>query len=439
MRLPRIAALSAALLTAGLLGVTPTLAGSASAATGEWQDGVTTSDTIINCWTNQPTVGVSANTGWRSPTGEVPKVGEKFFLRGYIGLVGLPCSERVLTVPEILPPAGLSYPEEPVLWGINTLGEPGTLSDGALDISHGANGGIALALPGDEPFVLARGEVLEFQFPVIATREFKGTATPAPTCQSRVNGTAPCPVAQSGDHLQVAFTVGGHGGNKQYVTPYVPLFAAKAGTGGGGDTTAPRTTITGGPANGAVVTSTSAAFTLGSSETGSTLACTLDGRARTCAPGQHRVTGLGAGTHVLQARATDRAGNTDATGAARHWTVPVPARSLRRSAGWTLPASRASYDGRVLATSRRGASATVAARNARRVVLVANGGATHGTVRVYAGRTLLKTVSLRTARTTTKRLIPITTFGTAFTGTIKVVVVTNGRPVRLEGIALPTR
>ena len=437
MHIRRIAALSAALLTTGLVGVAPSLAGSASAATGEWQDGVTSSDTIINCVTQSPSVGVSANTGWRSTNGEVPEVGEKFYLRGYISLVGLPCSGKVATVPEILPPAGFSYPDEPVLWGINTLGEPGDLTDAPLDVFNGVNGGIVLTRPGDEPFVLQRGQVLEFQFPVVATREFKGTATQAPTCVSRRDGTAPCPVSQSGDHLQIAFAVGGHGGDKQYVTPYVPIFAAKAGT--SGDTTPPSTTLGGGPANGAIVPSTSAAFTLGSSEAGSRFSCTLDSKARACAAGTHTVTGLAPGTHVFRASATDAAGNADPTAATRTWTVPVPARSLARSAGWSLVSVPSAYGGKVLATSRRNASASYPVRGARRLALVASGGTTHGTVRVYAGSRLLRTISLTTTRSVTKRVIPVTTFTNAWSGTVRVVVATTGRTVRLEGIAAPTR
>ncbi|NYI46285.1 hypothetical protein BJ993_003365 [Nocardioides aromaticivorans] len=437
MRIRRIAALSAALLTTGLVAVAPTLAGSASAATGEWQDGVTSSDTIINCVTQSPSVGVSANTGWRSTNGEVPEVGEKFYLRGYISLVGLPCSGKVATVPEILPPAGFSYPDEPVLWGVNTLGEPGELTDAPLDIFNGVNGGIVLTKPGDEPFVLQRGQVLEFQFPVVATREFKGTATQAPTCLSRRDGTAPCPPSQSGDHLQIAFAVGGHGGDKQYVTPYVPIFAAKAGT--SGDTTAPDTTLSGGPANGAIVPSTSAAFTLGSTEAGSRFACTLDSKGRACAAGKHTVTGLAPGTHVFRATATDAAGNADPTAATRTWTVPVPARSLSRSAGWSLLSAPSAYGGKVLATSRRNASTSYPVRGARRLALVASGGTTHGTVRVYAGSRLLKTISLKTTRNVTKRVIPVTSFSSAWTGTVKVVVATTGRTVRIEGIAAPTR
>lgn len=436
--LARVAGTLVAVAAAGALALagTTTALTPAHAAEGEWQDGYSDSDTIINCTTQRPSVGFSAQTGWRSPTGAVPKVGEKFHLRGYIGLVGLPCSDVGLTIPEVIAPAGIEFVDEPFIWGIYNAGSPGTLTSGGVDFFNGANGGVAITLEGDKPFRLKRGQVLEFQFPVRATRELKGTATQAPTCLSRREGDAPCPRSESGDHLQIAFNVGGHGGDKYYVTPYVPLFAAASG---GGDTTPPQTTISGGPANGAILTSTSTALTLASSEAGSRIACTLDTRARSCAPGRHSITGLGSGTHVFTAKATDRAGNADPTAATRYWTVPVAARYLTRSSGWSLLSSSRAFTGRVLATTRKGAAVSYSARKAKKLYLVASGGTTHGYVRVYAGSRLLKTVSLRTSRTVTKRVIPITSFRTAYTGSIKVVVATSGKPVRLEGIATPTR
>ncbi|KRB76997.1 hypothetical protein ASE01_09540 [Nocardioides sp. Root190] len=436
MRRSRLAALAATLLTTAALASAS--AAPSHAAESEWQDGYSDSDTIINCSTSTPGVGFSAQTGWRSPTGQVPKVGEKFYLRGYIGLVSLPCSDVGLTIPEVLAPAGVEFVEEPFIWGIYNAGSPGTLTSGGVDFFNGVNGGVAITRAGDEPFRLKRGQILEFQFPVRATRELKGTATQAPTCLSRREGDAPCPRAQSGDHLQIAFNVGGHGGDKYYVTPYVPLFAAAAGS-GGGDTTPPRTSISGGPANGSIVTSSSAVFTLGSTESGSRMTCTLDSRARTCATGRHAISGLAPGTHLFRAKATDPAGNVDPTGASRYWTVPVPAKSLTRSSGWSLVSASSAYGGRVLATTRKNASVSYKVRSARKLALVASGGTTHGTVRVYAGSRLLKTVSLRTSRSVTKRVIAITTFSSAYSGTVKVVVTTSGRAVRLEGIAAPTR
>ena len=85
------------------------------------------------------------------------------------------------------------------------------------------------------------------------------------------------------------------------------------------DTTPPNTTITGNP--GTVTTSTSATFTFGSSQTGSTFACSLDGTAFTNCTSPLTYTGLATGSHSFRVRATDPAGNTDPTPAVFSWTI----------------------------------------------------------------------------------------------------------------------
>jgi hypothetical protein len=84
------------------------------------------------------------------------------------------------------------------------------------------------------------------------------------------------------------------------------------------DTTAPETTITSGPDNG---TSTSASFGFGSSESGSTFACSLDGSGWSTCSSPSSYSGLGVGTHTFSVSATDAAGNTDGSPATRTWTV----------------------------------------------------------------------------------------------------------------------
>ncbi len=83
------------------------------------------------------------------------------------------------------------------------------------------------------------------------------------------------------------------------------------------DTIAPDTTITAGPSGS--VASTSATFTYTSTETPQTFQCSLDGAAFSACPANY--TGLSQGSHTFQVRATDAAGNVDATPASRTWTV----------------------------------------------------------------------------------------------------------------------
>jgi DNA-binding phage protein len=88
---------------------------------------------------------------------------------------------------------------------------------------------------------------------------------------------------------------------------------------GGTDTTPPDTIIDSGPSG--TVSSASASFAFSSTETGSTLECKLDAGAFASCTSPKSYTGLSDGSHTFSVRATDAAGNTDATPATRSWTV----------------------------------------------------------------------------------------------------------------------
>jgi hypothetical protein len=89
------------------------------------------------------------------------------------------------------------------------------------------------------------------------------------------------------------------------------------------DTTAPETTIDSGPSG--TVSSASASFGFSSSEAGSTFQCSLDGAAFASCSSPKDYTGLSDGSHTFEVKATDAAGNTDATPASRSWTVETSA------------------------------------------------------------------------------------------------------------------
>jgi hypothetical protein len=87
------------------------------------------------------------------------------------------------------------------------------------------------------------------------------------------------------------------------------------------DRAAPETTIDSGPSG--IVSSSSARFTFSSSEESSTFECSLDGAEFGACTSPVSYTGLAAGAHSFDVRATDPAGNPDDTPARRDWTYDI--------------------------------------------------------------------------------------------------------------------
>jgi hypothetical protein len=85
------------------------------------------------------------------------------------------------------------------------------------------------------------------------------------------------------------------------------------------DEGSPQTRIDSGPAG--TTSASSATFSFSSSETDSTFQCRLDGGAWAGCTSPSTRSGLAQGTHSFEVRATDAAGNTDPSPAARVWSV----------------------------------------------------------------------------------------------------------------------
>jgi Right handed beta helix region/Bacterial TSP3 repeat len=89
------------------------------------------------------------------------------------------------------------------------------------------------------------------------------------------------------------------------------------------DTTAPETTIDAGTSG--TTTSTSASFQFSASESGSSFQCKLDAGSWVGCSSPKGYSALAVGTHTFAVKATDGAGNTDASPATRSWTVEAEA------------------------------------------------------------------------------------------------------------------
>jgi acid phosphatase type 7 len=108
------------------------------------------------------------------------------------------------------------------------------------------------------------------------------------------------------------------------------------------DTTPPDTTITSGPSG--TVRSTSASFSFTSTESGSTFECRLDGGTFGACSSPKAYASLADGSHTFAVRATDAAGNTDATPATRTWTVQTSTQAQYPLRGMFFRQSNGGFD-----------------------------------------------------------------------------------------------
>jgi hypothetical protein len=93
------------------------------------------------------------------------------------------------------------------------------------------------------------------------------------------------------------------------------------------DTTPPETTITAGPSEGGTITQANTSLSFSSSEANSPFSCQLDGGGPWTCTSPQTLSGLSNASHTFEVKATDAAGNTDATPARRTWTVDATTQS----------------------------------------------------------------------------------------------------------------
>jgi hypothetical protein len=117
--------------------------------------------------------------------------------------------------------------------------------------------------------------------------------------------------------------------------------------------------------------------------------------------------------------------------------APLDDRRLTASTGWTKVTSTSSYLGTAMKTKVKGKTLTRTQVVATHLALVATTCPTCGTVRVYLGTTLLKTISLVSTVKVNRAVIPIKSWSyEEHQGTVRIKVVSDGKPVIIDGLAV---
>lgn len=147
-------------------------------------------------------------------------------------------------------------------------------------------------------------------------------------------------------------------------------------------------------------------------------------------------TGLPGRTYCFSVRARDWAGNLGPYGRESCMAVPVNDRTLAVSGRWTNVSSSAYYLGTARRSTSYGATLRLGNVHFRHLALIATTGPTSGTVRVYLGNTLLNTVNLMRSTTHHRVKLPIATSARVRSGTLRIVQVSGGRPVVIEGVGI---
>jgi hypothetical protein len=137
--------------------------------------------------------------------------------------------------------------------------------------------------------------------------------------------------------------------------------------------------------------------------------------------------------------AVGSAGRVDSSPATRTWTVPRDDTSLRHGSGWVERRAAGHYRGTYSQAARQRASLTTRISRATGLALVATVGPGQGTVLVFLDGRRLKQIDLAAQLERRRAVIPVADFGKARSGELRIVVVSRGKPVRVDGLGVRTR
>ena len=116
--------------------------------------------------------------------------------------------------------------------------------------------------------------------------------------------------------------------------------------------------------------------------------------------------------------------------------LPLDDDALVPGGTWSHRSVPDAYGGDLMQTSTKGSKLTKANVKASRLALVATTCPTCGSAKVLWNGVVVARVSLASAVAQTSALIPLASFDAVGTGTVKLVVTSSGKPVKIEGLGV---
>jgi hypothetical protein len=145
-------------------------------------------------------------------------------------------------------------------------------------------------------------------------------------------------------------------------------------------------------------------------------------------------------TYCFSGRTRDRAGNLSAFSQPATCTaIPVDDSAMVHRGPWAKRRRPGSYLGTVSGASKRGATLSLPAVRAARLALVATTCQRCGRLKAYWKGSLVKRVDLHSPRTRKRRFILLAARRKARVGSVRLVVTSRRKPVRIEGLAVSAR
>lgn len=141
-------------------------------------------------------------------------------------------------------------------------------------------------------------------------------------------------------------------------------------------------------------------------------------------------------TYCYSARSRDAAGLASSWGAERCIAAPLSRSAFVKGGAWASLSGSAYYAGSAYKSASYGATLSRGSIKAKKIGFVATKCPTCGKVNVYWNGAWVATVNLAASTTVTKQLITVKTFAGVASGTLKLKVVTSGKPVIIHGASV---